>query len=122
MVAVLAIIVLSLALAACGGDDDSGGSSEGKTVTATDGEVTVVGKDVFFEETRIEAAPGSLEVTLENDGAQQHSFRIDDPEFRIQASPGNSESGTVDVDAGTYSYYCDIPGHRATMHGELVVQ
>jgi uncharacterized cupredoxin-like copper-binding protein len=126
IVAVVALAVGMLVLGACGGDDDSGDSTapEGKTVTATNGQVTVVGVDVAFEETTINAEPGPLEVTLQNDGAQQHSFRIDKPEeFRIQASPGDEASGsTVDLPAGTYQYYCDIPGHRATMHGQLVVR
>jgi uncharacterized cupredoxin-like copper-binding protein len=123
-VAVMVSAASSLVLSACGGDDDDGGGSAGgKTVTAQNGQVTVVGRDVKFDETTINAEAGPLEVTLENVGAQQHSFRIDAPEFRIQAAPGEEETGTVEIEAGqTYQYYCDIPGHRATMHGELVVK
>jgi uncharacterized cupredoxin-like copper-binding protein len=123
LVAVVVLTLCPLVLGACGGgDDDDDTSPQGKTVTATAGEVTVVGRDVVFVETTINAEPGPLQVTLRNDGAQQHSFRIDDPEFRVQAGPGNDKAGTVDLDAGTYAYYCDIPGHRATMHGQLVVK
>ena len=31
-------------------------------------------------------------------------------------------AGTLVLPGGTYTYYCDVPGHRAAgMHGQLVV-
>jgi plastocyanin len=122
IVATLVLALLVPGLAACGGDDDDGNGAEGKTVTAQNGEVTVTGRDIYFEETVINAEPGELTVTLSNQGAQQHSFRIDDPSIRVQAGPGQDETGSVEVDAGEYQYYCDVPGHRATMNGTLVVE
>jgi uncharacterized cupredoxin-like copper-binding protein len=125
IVAVLAVVALSLLLGACGGDDDdSGGNGErGKTVDAVDGKVTVVGEDIYFVEERINAEPGPLEITLRNEGAQRHTFVIDDPEFKLDTGPGESDTGTVELtEPKTYAYYCDVPGHRQTMNGELVVQ
>jgi plastocyanin len=116
------VVSLGLLLAACGGDDDSGGDAA-KTVRAENGRVTVIGRDTVYNVDRIETAPGDLEVTLENEGVQQHTFTMDDPKVRILASPNQTETGTVSgLEAGTYEYYCDIPGHRATMHGTLVVK
>jgi plastocyanin len=123
--AVVALALCTLVVGACGGDDDdSTSTTEGKSVTVTDGEVTVIGRDVVFDVTEINTKPGPLTVTLVNDGAQQHSFRLDEPEeFRIEASAGQEDTGTTgDLPPGTYQYYCDIPGHRATMHGQLVVK
>ena len=118
------LVALGLLLAACGGDDDdSGNNAKGNEVLqATGGKVTIQGHDVYYNAKEIDASAGTLDVTLENDGAQQHTFTIDSPKFRIQATPGNSKSGTVDLQPGRYQYYCDIPGHRATMNGTLVVK
>jgi plastocyanin len=121
---VLAVLVaLGLLLAACGGDDDDSSNSKSDAVLqATGGKVTIQGHDVYYNAKEIDASAGPLEVTLENEGAQQHTFTIDSPKFRIQATPGNSKSGTIDLPPGRYQYYCDIPGHRATMNGTLVVK
>jgi plastocyanin len=119
----ITVLVLGLLLAACGGDDDSGGNAKGgETISATNGKVTVDAHDVYFNAKEIDATPGDLTITLKNEGAQQHSFVIDDPKFKVQTPPGSSKTGTVDVKAGSYAYYCDIPGHRATMNGTLVVK
>jgi plastocyanin len=122
-IAAVVIMSLGLMLAACGGDDDDSGGSASKTAQAKDGRVTVVGRDTVYDVDRIEAPPGSLQVTLENEGVQQHTFTVDDPKVRVLATPGNTASGTISgLEAGTYEYYCDIPGHKATMHGTLVVK
>jgi uncharacterized cupredoxin-like copper-binding protein len=62
-------------------------------------------------------------VTFENKGAQLHDFKIDDPAFKVDADPGKTATKTVTLKAGTYAFYCDIPGHRAQgMNGTLVVK
>jgi plastocyanin len=122
-IAAVAALAAGLVVAGCGGDDDDGGEARGKTVTATDGKVLVVARDILFEETTINASPGPLEVTLENRGALLHNFVLDDPEFKVEASAGDTEVGTVELQAGRYDYFCSIPGHRAQgMQGDLVVE
>ena len=122
-IATVIVVAIGLSLAACGGDDDDSGGDTAKTARAENGRVTVVGRDTVFDVERIEAPPGNLQVTLENEGVQQHSFKVDDPEFRIAATANKSATGTIEgLEAGTYEYYCDIPGHRATMNGTLVVE
>jgi plastocyanin len=124
---VLAIVVLALlglVLVACGGDDDdSGGNAKDQVVQATDGKVTVTAHDLYFSAKEIDASPGSLAVTLENKGAVLHDLKIDDPAFKVSAAAGKSATKSLTVEAGkTYPYYCDVPGHRATMHGTIVVK
>jgi uncharacterized cupredoxin-like copper-binding protein len=119
----LLVLAATVLLAACGGDDDDSSSEKAKTITATDGKVTIVAKDIYFDAKQIDATAGPLAVTLKNEGAQQHDFKIDDPEFKVAASPGGSKTGTVTLEPGRYAFYCDVPGHRAQgMNGTLVVK
>jgi plastocyanin len=120
--AVLAMLVLGLLLTACGGGGGSNNTAKNQTITAANGKVTIVAKDNYFNASTINATAGKLQITLDNQGVSQHTFVIDTPKFKIGASPGSSRSGTIDVTAGSYAYYCDIPGHRVTMHGTLVVK
>jgi uncharacterized cupredoxin-like copper-binding protein len=59
-----------------------------------------------------------------NDGDLEHDFTIaergDEPV--VVAAPDQTARGAIDLDAGTYTYYCSIPGHReAGMEGTLTV-
>ena len=119
--ALLALVVLTVILGACGGDDDSG-TERGLTLTATGGKVTVVARDLYFNAKEIDAPAGPLAVTLDNKGAVLHDFTIDDPKFKVDATAGKSKTGTVDLTPGNYAYYCNVPGHKASMHGTLVVK
>lgn len=52
-----------------------------------------------------------------------HDFTIDDLDAHVAADRGETAEGGVAVDeAGTYTYYCSVPGHRgAGMEGILTV-
>jgi plastocyanin len=120
-IAVVLLALLGLGLTACG----SSGSSAAKetTLTATDGKVTIKAHDIGFDANKIIASPGPLEITLVNTGAGPHTFTIDHPHLDILANGGQTKSGSVTFTAGTYNFYCRIPGHRAQgMQGQLVVQ
>jgi plastocyanin len=122
-IAVLLLALLGLGLAACGssGGGSSGGS--GTTLTATDGKVTIKAHDIGFDANKIVASAGPLEITLVNTGAGPHTFTIDKPHLDILSNGGQTKSGSVTFTAGTYTFYCRIPGHRAAgMQGQLVVQ
>ena len=120
--AALCAIVLGLALTGCGG---GGGGSNNETVakiTATNGKVTVDAHDISFSTREIDAKPGSLAITLDNKGALQHTFTID-KKVDISVSGGKQKTESAAFTAGTYTFYCKVPGHRsAGMVGKLVVQ
>ena len=65
-----------------------------------------------------------MTVTLENTGASVHNFNID--ELNIHSGdiqPGQSTTVTINAAAGSYQYYCSIPGHKeAGMVGTLTVK
>ena len=70
--------------------------------------------------------PANTEVTisLPNQGATVHNFRIDELDvFSGEVEPGGQGSVVINAVPGTYTFYCDIPGHRAAgMSGTLIVQ
>jgi plastocyanin len=123
---VVAVLATAAILASCG--DGGGGERRSVTVTTGAGDaaatVTVGAHDVYFDVTEIRAPAGALEVDLVERGSQTHSFVVDGvDDFKLEVSGGSrNDAGTVRLDAGTYTYYCDVPGHRGQgMEGRLVV-
>lgn len=104
-------------LAACGGDDAPADQ-------AAAGSVTIEADDLFFDPDAVTITAGGAEVTLVNVGAVEHDLLVEgeatDP---IHVDPGETATGTIDLEPGTYTFYCDIPGHRAAgMEGTFTVQ
>lgn len=122
--------VLTVGLAACSdgaADDAAAAGDAAPAAVAADGSATFVGTDAL----RWEGAPtsatlvdGALEVTIECAGAVPHNvvFEGVDDDAVIAACTGDDRAtGTVEVEPGTYTYYCAIPGHRSTMEGEIAL-
>jgi plastocyanin len=107
-------------LAACGGDDGGGGP----TKVATGGKITVGARDIEFDVGTIEAQPGELEVTLVQEGALEHTFKIEDNDLELKVTGSvERDSGTWDLDPGDYEFECTVPGHAAQgMKGTVVVE
>jgi plastocyanin len=99
----------------------------------------VVGRDIFFDQTTLTTAANQpVQVTLRNAGALQHSLIFDlgttgspsddvgvpaDWANGVGIAGGTSASLTLPaLPAGTYNYYCNVPGHQAVMRGVLTVQ
>ena len=105
-----------LALAACGGDDDDSTSA----TTAFAGQtVKVEATDALkFVPDHLTATAGVIRIVQDNTGSTTHTFVIEDHDFKLT----NDDSGDIDLTAGDYVFYCDIPGHRAAgMQGTLTV-
>lgn len=120
--AVLAAVLVSVAiLGACGGDDGGGN----QTVTVDDGKITIEARDSKFNVETIRTPPGPLTVTLVEKGSMNHTFVIEGiDDFKLSVSSDDKEdTGTVELDPGTYTFYCDVPTHRALgMEGTIVVE
>ncbi len=88
---------------------------------------TVGGLDAFkFDPPTLTAKVGEqINIVLDNKGVLEHNLVID--EFSLHLGPvtgGNkSAPGTfTPTAAGTYVYYCDVPGHKdAGMTGTLTI-
>ena len=115
---------LALSLTACGGGDgggDAGGDGGGEAATS----VTVEGTDnLAFEPSSLNVAAGEeVEVTLDCGPTVEHNLIVegyegDEPVAECAAD--GSGSGTMTLEAGDYTFYCNIPGHReAGMEGTL---
>jgi plastocyanin len=112
-----------LPLAACGGDDDTGDSTPAeaavKITAAADG-------NFAFEETKVTTNAGSTTFEFENPASVKHDVCLERNGAKVSCSPVITEDttfGTVELEAGKYTYYCSVDGHReAGMEGTLTVK
>ena len=114
LVAVLAVTALAaFGLAACGGDDDDDGGDTTAAQTAP-------------TETAAGGA-GAVTINYENPQSISHDVVIEDSAGEVLGeteliSAGNT-STTVELQPGTYTFFCDVPGHReGGMEGTLTVK
>ncbi|MEZ4564128.1 MAG: cupredoxin domain-containing protein [Thermomicrobiales bacterium] len=86
--------------------------------------VTVVSHDIYFDPKEI-TIPANTDVTisLPNEGVTLHDFSIDELGISVSIDPGATEEVVINAPAGTYEYYCNVPGHKAAgMVGTLTVK
>jgi uncharacterized cupredoxin-like copper-binding protein len=128
-----ALLLGTVALAACSGRAGSTGAAPGGSNASTGGSsavqnVTDRGTDQFrFEPASLTVrANAPVHLTLDDSGdALVHDFVIDNvggKEFKIEAQPHGRATGDFTPPPGVYQYYCSQPGHKeAGMVGTLTV-
>lgn len=131
LIGIVAIGVL--ALGACSSDDDekvdkkptpttpAGDTTIGETAGA---KITVRSFDIGFREKQLTAPAGTIEVEYVNEGSIAHDLMFESvANFELEVKKkGDVDSGTIDLEAGEYTFFCEIPGHRgAGMEGTLTV-
>ena len=116
----VAFVAALIAGAACGGG--SGGGSGAAPAGAT--KVTMT--EFKYEPSSLDVKAGKVTFLLADSGSQGHDMVISDSSGKVVGKSdlvqgGNSTEFTVDnLPAGTYTFYCDVPGHRAAgMEGKL---
>lgn len=121
----LLVAVLMVAAVACGGEPaDEPAAPAGEATGAAGGPATFVAVDIAYEQAPASLAPGRHTFELVNDGATRHTVTIEELGDRdvVEADGGQTATGDVELDAGSYTYYCSVPGHReAGMEGTLDV-
>ena len=127
------VTVAALLLAACGDDSsDDGVALGGASPDPGPGagtSLTVEAHDIDFDRDAYRVAAGPVDVEYVQEGALPHSLLIeasdggDVDRFELEVGEVHADSGTVDLPAGDYVIYCDVPGHRdAGMEAELHVE
>jgi plastocyanin len=125
-------------LAACGGGDDNGDETSAAQTTTTQpaaggggagGTVAISAPadgSLSFDQSSVSTKAGSVTINFDNPASLSHDVKVED-------SSGNqlggtdlvsqgTASATVDLQPGTYTFYCDVPGHReGGMEGTLTV-
>jgi plastocyanin len=124
----VALIALTLGLAACGGDDNgeqpaaNGGGGGGEATTLAlaadpDGGLS-------FDQTSLEAPAGEITIEFTNDASIPHNVTLEDVEGgATETITASTASVTVELEPGTYTYFCSVGNHRqGGMEGTLTVQ
>lgn len=80
--------------------------------------------DIYFEPKELTIPAGTdVPVALPNKGVTLHNFSIDALGISVDLAPGQTQSITINAPAGTYEFYCNVPGHKeAGMVGTLTVE
>jgi plastocyanin len=116
----------------------TGSQTPAATGTATAGsgqaqnQVTITLNDIYFNPNVI-TIPANTPVTviLENKGVTTHNFSITnhnnpnvkDLNISVTVDSGQTQQTTINAPAGTYYFFCNIPGHEAAgMFGYLIVK
>ena len=113
------LLIVATALTAAGCSWFGGGGAAPRP-----DQMTVVLEDYRFDPETIRVRRGQeVTLTLRNDGAVVHNFRIDEFSVDQDVDVGEDETITFTPDkAGTFEIVCDIPGHRELgMVGRLEV-
>lgn len=121
---VLVAILLAVVLAGCGDQTPDRADTPADDAARTAGPVMFVAIDIDYEHAPGSLPPGSHTIELINDGALPHTVTIEELDDRdvVEASGGGTATGEVELEPGSYTYYCSVPGHReAGMEGTLEV-
>lgn len=152
LVAFLVLALAALALVACGGGDDdsstttatSGGGTENsseasggvKEETAGGGgggSASTLkfeadpGGELAYTTTSATTKAGKVEIAFDNPQSLTHDVAIESASGEevggTELIADGSDSTTVELEPGTYTFYCSVPGHReAGMEGTLTVK
>lgn len=84
----------------------------------------IVARDIFFEPNALTiAADTDATVSLPNEGVTLHNFSIDELGIDVDVEAGGAEAVAINAPAGTYEFFCNVPGHKAAgMVGTLTVE
>ena len=119
-------ITIVLSLGACGTGQSAGEDATGDGTRSGEA-LTFVGNDQLqFSQAPEEASPGRHTIELVIDGSINHNVAFEEVNGGapvVEADAGQTATATVDLQSGTYTYFCSVPGHRAAgMEGTLVVR
>jgi len=145
----LSAAALALGIAACGGGSSSSSSAAGSSSAASSGSATSAATSssaaaaggassnltiaanpsgsLSYDKKTLSAKAGKVTITMTNMSSLGHNITIQKGTSGavLGATPtfqGGTKSVSLNLKAGTYTFYCSVPGHRAGgMVGTLTV-
>jgi plastocyanin len=133
------LLLIALAAAGCGSSDSSGDAgasadqAASQTTARSDG--AGVGRlqveadpsgQLKYTQASLTAKPGLVRIAFANTSGVPHDVVIAQGDTQVAKSKTITKSTdevAVDLQPGTYTYYCSVVGHRqAGMEGTLTVQ
>jgi plastocyanin len=130
MTAFLLAVALAVAVAGCGGSDESSTTSTEETTTSGQETTTLAlaadpNGQLEYDTTSLEASAGEVTIELTNDASIEHDVAITGNGVDAKSdlvSNGEKTSVSANLTSGTYTFYCTVPGHeQAGMKGTLTV-
>jgi len=136
----------SLALAACGGGSSNSSTTPAASSSSTTSSTPAAGGggggggggstvnveadpggNLAYTQTSLTANAGSDTIDFNNPASLPHNVTIEDSSGKTVGATdtitGSKTSTTVDLKAGTYTYFCSVDSHRqAGMEGTLTVK
>jgi plastocyanin len=138
-----ALVLAALALGACGSSSDdssstspettesqaetSEGQAEGGTAGSAALDIEAASSGLAYASDSASAKAGKVTVNFTNPQPLTHDVAFEDSSGKTvgktELIAEGSDSATVDLKAGEYTFYCSVPGHReAGMEGTLTVK
>jgi plastocyanin len=133
-------VAAALGLAACGGGSDNNDTTAAATPPATTtggggaggGGSTVnistpSGTELAYNQKDVSAKAGSVTIDFQNNESIPHDVAVEsssgDTVGQTDLVASGTANTTVDLQPGTYQFFCTVPGHReAGMEGTLTVK
>jgi uncharacterized cupredoxin-like copper-binding protein len=101
----------------------AGGGAEAKAENGTLSIAADPNGQLAYVTNRASAPPGDLKLEMPNKSGTPHDIVIDGKGKGEVVQNGGTSEFEADFDAGNYTYYCSVPGHRqAGMEGRLTVK
>lgn len=131
--------VAAIGLSACGSSSDGSAAAPAATTTAetattpapssgAGSSLTLTadpGGALKFDTTTLSAKAGTVTITLDNPSSVPHAIAVEGDgvdQDGETVQEGGTSTVTVTLKAGTYTFYCPVPGHEAAgMKGTLTV-
>jgi plastocyanin len=127
-------------LAACGSSSNDNSTTSAAAAPATTaaaggggGAASTVdistpgGSTLAYDQKSVSAKAGSVTINFDNKEALQHDVAVADSSGKVLGQTdlvsSSTANATVDLQPGTYTFYCTVPGHKeAGMEGTLTVK
>ncbi|RNL85822.1 plastocyanin/azurin family copper-binding protein [Halostreptopolyspora alba] len=93
------------------GDNGEAAGDVDETITVEAGEN---GQDLYFDGIPETLPAGTIEIDLDNVGDMPHDLVVEelDDEVVADTESGETDTGTVELEPGEYTFYCSIGNHR----------